>query len=462
MHKITVKDFSQLELGDKRRNERFVTIINNAIAQPGSSIPKQNKGWYDTKATYEFFKNETITLANLQQAISGYGKEHILKQAPKVILMAHDTSNISYNQSSAEGLGYLDNKEGTGILLHNSIAVSTGGIPQGLLHQQLWTRHENELGKGQERKNRPFEDKESYKWFKGIEAVNELLGPSIKKIHIADREADIYDLFFTEPQDNSELLIRACHPRKTSNSNDIWEEIGATEIAAVISLTVPVARGKTKKHTIKAEVRYREVEILQPRSGEHRFESVRLTAIEVKQQNVKKGEEGICWQLLTTIEISTIDEVNECILWYTYRWLIERFHYTLKSGLGIEALQLQQAESLKKAIVIYSLAAFKIMQLTYQSRETPEASCEVVLTKEEWQALYILIHKSNQLPKFAPSLVQTALWIGRLGGHLGRKSDGPPGLKTMWLGYQRLRDYAQMYSLINSNGKTGSKNLGKG
>ena len=455
MHKITLKEFPQLELGNTKREERFVTIINNVIAQPGSSIPKQNKGWYDTKATYEFFKNENVTLENLQQAISGYGKEYVLKQAPGVILVPHDTSNISYNQSSAEGLGYLDNKEGTGILLHNSIAVSTSGIPLGLLHQQLWTRHEDELGKGQERKNRPFEEKESYKWYKGIERVNQLLGASIRKIHIADREADIYDLFFVNADENAELLIRACQPRRTSNNNEIWAEVGATAIVAVIPLTVPVARGKTKKQTIEAEVRYRKVEILQPLSGEHRFESVELTAIEVKQQHVKKGEEGICWQLLTTIEISTVDEVKECILWYTYRWLIERFHYTLKSGCGIETLQLQQAESLKKAIVIYSLAAFKIMQLTYQSRETPQASCEVILTKDEWQALYVFIHKSQQLPQSPPSLVQVALWIGRLGGHLGRRSsDGPPWLKTMWLGYQRLRDYTQMYSIINSQGKT--------
>ena len=50
----------------------------------------------------------------------------------------------------------------------------------------------------------------------------------------------------------------------------------------------------------------------------------------------------------------------------------------------------------------------------------------------EWEALYIRTHKNRQLPSTPPTLEQAAKWIGQLGGHLGRKSDGPPGLKTIW------------------------------
>src|SRR5208283_3385197 len=109
----------------------------------------------------------------------------------------------------------------------------------------------------------------------------------------------------------------------------------------------------------------------------------------------------------------------------------------------------------KKAIVMYSLAGFKIMQLTYQSRETPEISCEVVLGRVEWEALYIRIHKTTELPATPPTLEQATRWIGKLGGHLGRKSDGPPGLKTIWRGYQKLRNFIDIYCIM-----TGKKNLG--
>jgi Transposase Tn5 dimerisation domain len=33
---------------------------------------------------------------------------------------------------------------------------------------------------------------------------------------------------------------------------------------------------------------------------------------------------------------------------------------------------------------------------------------------------------------------QAVLWIGRLGGHLNRKGDGMPGVRTMWRGLHDL------------------------
>ncbi len=64
----------------------------------------------------------------------------------------------------------------------------------------------------------------------------------------------------------------------------------------------------------------------------------------------------------------------------------------------------------------------------------------------------MLIHKKNLSPEQQPpSLAEAVRWIGKLGGHLGRKSDGPPGLKTVWLGYQRILDAATIYETILQN-----------
>ena len=195
--------------------------------------------------------------------------------------------------------------------------------------------------------------------------------------------------------------------------------------------------------------------MLCPQAKKGKYESVELTAIEVKQAGIADEQDGVWWKLLTTLEVKDIEDVKLYIQWYTYRWLIERFHYVIKSGCKIESLQLKQAESLKKAIVMYSLAGFKIMQLTYQSRQTPEVSCEVVLSRNEWETLSIKMHPTEAIPSTPPTLAQATKWIGRLGGHLGRKSDGPPGLKTIWRGYQRLKDFADLYALLKLE-----KNLG--
>jgi len=448
MHKITVKDFPALDLGDKRRDERFIKIVENIVKQPGSSIPKHNKRWYDTKATYEFFKNEDIKLGAINAAISGYGALQVDQQQ---LLVVHDTSTISYNDLEAEGLGYIDNAAGKGIFCHNSIAVTTAGLPLALLNQVIWSREASELGKSAKRKQKPFEQKESYKWYRGIESVNTLLNKEIKKIHIGDRDADIYELFFSEPNAQSELLIRARHNRKIAEGSQLWQHIGEQKAAATEEIIIPDRTGKRKKK-VTVQIRYKEVEILCPANKEGTvFESVVLTAIEIRQKgNVK---DGIHWKLLTTLPVNSEEDAKQCMRWYSYRWLIERFHYVLKSGCGIESLQLKKAESLMKAVAVYSLAAFNIMQLTYQSRQTPDISCEMVLTRQEWQTLYILKYKTTKLPKEPPNLKQATRWIAQMGGYLARNSDGPPGLKTVWLGYEALLQAAVLFEIMKKKSR---------
>jgi hypothetical protein len=226
--------------------------------------------------------------------------------------------------------------------------------------------------------------------------------------------------------------------------------VAAEPAAATITLEIPDKTGR-KKLPVQAAVKYHEVELLRPSKNNSQYESVTLTAIEIKEvcnDPSKTEEDTLHWKLLTTLSIQTVADALQCVKWYTYRWLIERFHYVLKSGTKIEDLQLKQAESLQKAIGVYSLSAFRIMLLTYQSRNYPNVSCEVILTPEQWKVLYVLIHQTKEMPQQPPTLQQAVAWIGRLGGHLGRKSDGPPGLKTVWLGYKRVCDAANIYALI--------------
>lgn len=442
MHKVTVKDFPHLDFGDVRRNERFVTILNNVSSQPGASIPKQNKSWYDTKATYEFFKNKEVSIEALKKTMMQYGAT---RASEETLLIVHDISNISYNDLKVEGLGYLDNKEGQGILCYSSIAATTEGLPLSLLYQHTWTRPFDELGKSNKRKQRAFEDKESYRWYEAMTEVNKLLRDGVHKIHIADREADVYELFFHAFEPNTDLLIRARHNRRLSNGSHLWDNIAEQPLAATVDLDIPDPTGKKKLKT-GAQVRYHQAQILRPHNNKDSYESVMLTAIEVKE--ISKEQDIIHWKLLTTLEVKSVADVLQCIKWYTFRWLIERFHYVLKSGTRIEALQLKDAESLQKAISVYGMAAFSVMQLTYTSRHHPDMNCEAVLTKAQWQTLYMLMHHTTEIPKQPPTLHQAVMWIAKLGGYLARKSDGPPGLKTVWQGYQQLCHAASVYELM--------------
>ena len=41
-----------------------------------------------------------------------------------------------------------------------------------------------------------------------------------------------------------------------------------------------------------------------------------------------------------------------------------------------------------------------------------------------------------------PRLNTVIRMVATLGGFLGRKSDGEPGVKTLWIGMQRVADFA--------------------
>ena len=59
---------------------------------------------------------------------------------------------------------------------------------------------------------------------------------------------------------------------------------------------------------------------------------------------------------------------------------------------------------------------------------------------DEWKAAFILNQK--RLPDTPPTLDQVTRLVAHLGGFLAHTGDGEPGVKTIWLGMQRILDFA--------------------
>ncbi len=219
---------------------------------------------------------------------------------------------------------------------------------------------------------------------------------------------------------------------------------------------------KTKKRKGRnaiVTIRYTPVRIMAPQNlvGKTEQESISVNAISVVEENPPQGEKGIEWRLLTTLAINSYDDVLTYIQWYTYRWLIELYHYVLKSGCGVEKLQLETAERIKKALATYAIVAWRLLWLLYESRNNPEMSSELVLSQDEWQSLYCYVHKKSDAPNEAPPIKTVIIWIAKLGGFLGRKKDGEPGIKCLWRGLRRLFDIAQSWKLAKSSNSKDSK-----
>jgi hypothetical protein len=176
--------------------------------------------------------------------------------------------------------------------------------------------------------------------------------------------------------------------------------------------------------------------------------SVTVWAVLAREENPPLGVEGLEWLLLSTSEVTCSRQAVEKVEWYASRWGIEVWHKVLKSGCKIEAKQLESAEALKRCLALYSVIAWRIMYATLLARSVPETPCNVLLEKEEWEALYSSVKKVSTPPSQPPTLREAIKWIGQLGGFIGRKSDGEPGVTVLWRGFQRLLDLTTMYRIM--------------
>ncbi|WP_305954604.1 IS4 family transposase, partial [Caballeronia sordidicola] len=117
---------------------------------------------------------------------------------------------------------------------------------------------------------------------------------------------------------------------------------------------------------------------------------------------------------------------------------IEMFFNILKNACGVEALQLSQMERVEKALVLYMVVSWRIARLMRVGRTCPELDASLFFAADEIHGAHVLCKKAR--PKKPPTLNQMIRMVGSLGGFLGRKSDGEPGAKTLWIGMQRVMD----------------------
>jgi hypothetical protein len=97
--------------------------------------------------------------------------------------------------------------------------------------------------------------------------------------------------------------------------------------------------------------------------------------IYVKEEKPPKGKEGIEWFLTTSESAGNSEEAYEYVGCWMQRWKTGRFHYALKSGCGIEKLQERSIEKSMALILMHSIIAVMILNMTYATQLAPEFPC---------------------------------------------------------------------------------------
>jgi hypothetical protein len=361
-----------------------------------------------------------------------------------VVLAVQDTTSLNYSAHPAtEGLGSIGTRSGgaLGLIVHDTIAVAEGGVPLGVLDAQVWARPEEKVAEAE--RKRPIEQKESAKWLRSYEVACRVQAelPHTRVISTGDREADLYELFAMarDRQGGADLLVRAEQNRRTTHQgHNLWDEVSRATTQGSYDVGV-VARGKRKARTATLDVKFTPVELRAP-DGKAKLGAVRLWAVQARERTAPRGDKRLEWMLLTTVEVSSFEDARRVLRWYEKRWHIELFHRTIKSGCRIEHRQLGDADSLESCLAVDMVVAWRVHHLVWLNRDNPNQPCTNYFTEAEWRALYVTVHR-----KFPPndtplSMREATRLVGQLGGFLGRKRDGEPGVQALWTGLQRLDD----------------------
>ena len=449
--------FATAALPDARLHARLVQVATTLGAKPLDSFPQACGNWTQAKGAYRFVENERVTFAAIQRG-SAEATARACAGRP-VIYSLQDTTTFSFPRAKeTTGLGPVSSCDMPGMLVHSTLALDEEGVALGLLDQQWWCREEKDEPnrRGGKHKKLPLAEKESHKWFRGVEAAQRTLARCVvedqrpRVIHVFDSEADIHELFELILAGDDGAVIRSSQNRRvkhedgqTGSAHDV---VRASAPLTTVTIEVPRKHGQAAR-TATVEVRACRVR-LHPSCPHHRNrQPLQLGLVEVWEPEAPDGVEPLHWLLWTTEPCPTAAEALAIVAIYKKRWRIEDFHLTIKSGCRIEQVQFKTAQRIAKVLALYSPVAVRILRLRDRARVAGDAPCTEVLNENEWRTLWIAIH-NRPVPAHTriPTLRQAVLWIGRLGGHLGRKRDGMPGVRTLWRGWRDLEMLTTLYN----------------
>jgi len=448
--------FFEGSLCEKRLRERAITLLTAMIERPGVAMTAAFDDPRESRNAYNFFHNDRMSLmALLDTATRALSLK--LRELPDgtTVLSVQDTTEINLStQTAMEGLGTLGNVKNHGLMLHTALAVDTDGCPMGLLHAHTWARPPKERGKATTRRQRPFDDKESARWWNTIVACEEAVGRPGLLLHTSDRESDIFTLFSRAHAAVIRLLVRAGQDRCVEGEHaSLWAHVASFADTSARRTIDVAARPASKTKPARAArqavvaVAFGPVVLRAPHGGQG---TIPLWAIRVREVAPPPDEERIEWVLLTSDPIGTEDDAWLRVDWYGDRWVIEEYFKVLKTGCRIEARQFESRQPFEISLGLSMLAAVELLALTKRARIAPDDPASAVLSTDAAQVLRQ--HAASHRRSYPdPMSVQDAVVeIAILGGYQNRSCDGPPGWITLWRGYQRLTALLEGYLLARA------------
>jgi Transposase DNA-binding/Transposase DDE domain len=433
--------FGTAYLHDKRLTDRLVYLATQITAHPSGSFPEQTESWNDLRAAYNLFDGEEVTF----QAIATPHWELTKKTKGERLLIIADTTEIDYGPCpQVTGLSPVGSGIGQGFHLHSGLMVSAAddrvhGLAGQLIH------HRQPAPEGESRSQRlQRDDRESQIWCQLVDQIGSP-PPETRWVHVVDRGADDFLFFYHCQQAGTEWVARVKNlTRKiiTPDGGKLALSSYVRTLPEVGSFTLNLrARPKQPARSAKLVVAFGALRmptpsLISPSLRSLKPEPIPMWVVWVREVDAPNGVDPIEWMLYTSLPVEGLEEAMMVVGYYEKRWLIEEWHKVLKTGCRVEDRQLKTSERLEAMMGLMSVAAVRLFQMKGEARTSPERRAEEVVPSKYVRSLKAVRKIGDQIELTVGRFFRE---LAKLGGFLGRRSDGEPGWITIWRGWDKLQ-----------------------
>jgi hypothetical protein len=444
------QNFAAADLGDRRRTRRLVESAAQIAAHPEKSFP-QVFDWNALRGFYRLCDQSQVTAEAVLRPHWEHTRQAMARQP--LVLILHDTTELDFSSHPhLSGVGQIGNENGKGFLQHNSLAV----LPQprqvlGLAHQQLKVRQPAPEGESTyQRKRRP---RESDLWLEGIRASGRP-PEGCCWVDVCDRGGDDYQAMRAAREVGHDFLFRASQNRLAFVTPEHDRQEYLLDYARSLPsrggdvVEVP-GRGGRPPRTATVCLAGAAVWLPAPAGTPQRRSQPVLAAwvIRVWESHPPVGvTEPLEWILIGSVPASTLEQLKERRDWYGCRWMVEVYHDIEKNGCSEEDRRFETAERMATCLAVLSAVAVRVFQLRCALEAYPDEAAEQAGTATEIGVIRrFLKHTKGRF-----TVREFVRGVAKLGGFLGRRCDGEPGIRALWRGYQRLQDMVLGFQLHDS------------
>lgn len=434
-----VAEVVRSNFADERLNRRLGKVVAVLAKDPRKSLPK----CFDSaglEAAYRFFGNHRVTHGGILK--NHFETTRTRCEEQNDYLIAHDSTSFSYRYDGERaGLARAQKtspRSNQSFHAHLSLVVTDDEArrPLGVAAFKTWARGPVRSGT------------ECQRWEEQMREASARLGGARHAIHLADREADDYEMFCSLQRDGIRFVVRCLTNRLLEDGSRKLHDVFAN-ILPTIEREIPLERRTQRRTAIlrkihpardrrvaKLSVAGARVELKRPGNKKHSPlpATLAINVVRVWEVDPPEGAEPVEWYLYTSEPIDTPEQQLAAVDRYRARWRIEELFKAIKSGCNFESKQLQDYEGLVNLLAIFVPIACRLLLIRSEAAREPEQPALTIVDADELAVLRTLGRRKLSAE---PSAREVYLAIAELGGYI-RYAKHDPGWQTLAAGYEQL------------------------